>query len=1128
MSEVALGANAMVSQSPNELEGTFDLFSNPFDQSSHLNLFGEPLSQPPQMMIKLEERSEALLSAIGSVSAAGVVARSGKPTTQTSFHGDEFVTQLPFIDTPVAVGAQFIQRGAQWFDRAAAAGTELATPLGYQAAQDISVVRNAWDSVIARWKAPDNPLRQAMTSQVAEAASEINYIVRKVQESGVVDQFRDRLEAVREQTTPWFERFLNRLEEVSGYTAIAEAEPLTGNDTSSKWLYQRAQVPFVGIIDNDFNSQAHGRQVADVIQQAGQQPPDWTAASVGTGDWATSLVDFVDAAKVFGRTNAIVNLSFDLTEVDSAGNLTTRFELTKEEKQALAYAQENSVLVVISSGNQAGKMSALGRAAQAFDNVIAVGAAKDGRRADYSSYGHGLTLVASGQGKEKMEGTSIAAARTTGAIAKIWNEQPQLSYRQVVQLLESTAIDLEKPGWDPETGHGQLNTSAALDFVTVASTLPSASPSNSSRQIQTQAITADRPNPVTDPPDLPTWQPDNSGRVPGERPNLNPRQADAKAGWTNVKNNRSKPSNPRQADAKAGWTNIKDNRPKPSNPRQADAKEGWTSRSKPTNPRSDKGLLTYRPGAEMISGNRVKQWQRAMRRQGYDIAVDGIYGPQSQSVARQFQRKKGLDTDGIVGPKTWAASLRSKPSNPRQADAKEGWTNIKDNRPKPSNPRQADAKEGWTSRSKPTNPRSDKGLLTYRPGAEMISGNRVKQWQRAMRRQGYDIAVDGIYGPQSQSVARQFQRKKGLDTDGIVGPKTWAASLRSKPSNPRQADAKEGWTNIKDNRPKPSNPRQADAKEGWTNIKDNQSKPSNFPRPSNPRQADAKEGWSSINALGERDNSPNSISEMDTNQRFTESLKRAASQLDDEIKEEFEAFLTPENIAIMAGTTALWAASHVTPAGWLVDGALIGMGVLSSGLEAIDAAKGFYNFASGTLNAKTESDLDAAGEQLAEAITIAGIGVVTGLLRKGLTSRRNNIGEGDNVNRRSNFADETGDKSSIEPTKGTKGQILDAKDVLDRLRIGVTEIDLERDLNNSGWVRMSGYQGKGSVIWTSPDLSESVRIRTPKGGKPKARVYNGPAGGWEGAIDRKGNGEQPLDLQGKPSGKAYTHHDLLP
>ena len=45
-----------------------------------------------------------------------------------------------------------------------------------------------------------------------------------------------------------------------------------------------------------------------------------------------------------------------------------------------------------------------------------------------------------------------------------------------------------------------------------------------------------------------------------------------------------------------------------------------------------------------------------------------------------------------------------------------------------------------------------------------------------------NLDADGIFGRGTQDAVRQFQRQQGLDADGIVGPKTWAALESAPPS----------------------------------------------------------------------------------------------------------------------------------------------------------------------------------------------------------------------------------------------------------------------------------------------------------------------------------------------------------
>jgi len=52
----------------------------------------------------------------------------------------------------------------------------------------------------------------------------------------------------------------------------------------------------------------------------------------------------------------------------------------------------------------------------------------------------------------------------------------------------------------------------------------------------------------------------------------------------------------------------------------------------------------------------------------------------------------------------------------------------------------------------------------------------VRTWQGQMATRGWSISADGMYGPASENVCRQFQAEKGLGVDGLVGPQTWSAA----------------------------------------------------------------------------------------------------------------------------------------------------------------------------------------------------------------------------------------------------------------------------------------------------------------------------------------------------------------
>lgn len=63
-------------------------------------------------------------------------------------------------------------------------------------------------------------------------------------------------------------------------------------------------------------------------------------------------------------------------------------------------------------------------------------------------------------------------------------------------------------------------------------------------------------------------------------------------------------------------------------------------------------------------------------------------------------------------------------------------------------------------------------------------GDEVKKLQRALNEKGYALDVDGIYGSQTQSAVKDYQKKNNLSVDGIVGNQTWgslSAPTQTKP-----------------------------------------------------------------------------------------------------------------------------------------------------------------------------------------------------------------------------------------------------------------------------------------------------------------------------------------------------------
>ncbi|WP_373533691.1 S8 family serine peptidase [Microcoleus sp.] len=241
------------------------------------------------------------------------------------------------------------------------------------------------------------------------------------------------------------------------------------------------------LIDKDNNpllqpneGNQHGSTILEIIagdkNKNNRQTPIWLGRATGSGNWHQSLIEFVDAAKVSKQPNAVVNLSFDLTQINPDGTQTTRHKLTETETAALQYAKDNNILIVAAAGNQGNQISALGQASTKFDNIITVGAVENKYRAAYSSYGEGLDILASGDIPETAEtstteikqGTSIAAAKATNTISQMWAANPSLNYQQIKNILLNTAKDIDVPDWDERTGYGILHAELAITTATVA------------------------------------------------------------------------------------------------------------------------------------------------------------------------------------------------------------------------------------------------------------------------------------------------------------------------------------------------------------------------------------------------------------------------------------------------------------------------------------------------------------------------------------------------------------------------------------------------------------------------------------------------------------------------------------
>jgi hypothetical protein len=118
-------------------------------------------------------------------------------------------------------------------------------------------------------------------------------------------------------------------------------------------------------------------------------------------------------------------------------------------------------------------------------------------------------------------------------------------------------------------------------------------------------------------------------------------------------------------------------------------------------------------------------------------------------------------------------------------------------------------------------------------------------------------------------------------------------------------------------------------------------------------------------------------------ERIGEVIRRALPMLPGNVGQQFRQMLTPASLAIVSGTLVLWAGSHLVGIGEFVDILLVGVGVLTLGLSALDGVAEFRDFVHGALTASSDGQLDEAAHHLARAVIILGISVVMGALLHG-------------------------------------------------------------------------------------------------------------------------------------------------
>lgn len=119
------------------------------------------------------------------------------------------------------------------------------------------------------------------------------------------------------------------------------------------------------------------------------------------------------------------------------------------------------------------------------------------------------------------------------------------------------------------------------------------------------------------------------------------------------------------------------------------------------------------------------------------LSIDDAFGPMTTNAVRNYQQKMGLESDGIIGERTWNALLAL----------------------------------------------GGAGLDRLGPVKEGMRGNRIALAQSLLNVPAYlfnwylPVAVNDIFDAITAETVRKYQARLGLNVDGVVGPVTWRRLL---------------------------------------------------------------------------------------------------------------------------------------------------------------------------------------------------------------------------------------------------------------------------------------------------------------------------------------------------------------
>lgn len=244
----------------------------------------------------------------------------------------------------------------------------------------------------------------------------------------------------------------------------------TGVDLNHPDLKNRLTEGYNLIENNSYpdDDNGHGTHVAGII-----------AAETNNQEGAAGITWFNKIMPIKAMEAKGYGTSFDIAKgivwaVDHGADVINlslgNYQTSEMMKRAVDYAYKNDVVLIAAAGNDNSTQPSY---PAAYPEVLAVSAVDyNGRRASFSNYGDYVDVTAPGvqipstyfnQQYAALSGTSMASPHVAGLAGLIRSENPNLTNKQVMTIIKSTAYDLGFKGNDIEFGRGLIDVRKALE-----------------------------------------------------------------------------------------------------------------------------------------------------------------------------------------------------------------------------------------------------------------------------------------------------------------------------------------------------------------------------------------------------------------------------------------------------------------------------------------------------------------------------------------------------------------------------------------------------------------------------------------------------------------------------------------